>query len=121
MQKIVLQKWVAGVAAAIVLPALLSGCNIFGNYLSPPEWIIGEWRDKDNGRAIFTENNLVLYGTDFSEQRILDEQSSSNRYTLEVEDTGGEVTYEFTKESSEKILFSNSRQPDQDPTEMMRQ
>ena len=104
-----IRRLLTGIVAALVATVLLAGCNLFGGHLSPPDWIIGEW-DRDSGnRAVFTDDNLILSGTDFEEQRILDEESSSSRYTIEVEDVAGKVTYDFKKESSDTLVFSSSR------------
>ena len=104
-----IQRLLTGIVAALAATVLLAGCNLFGGHLSPPDWIIGEWESDSGNRAVFTDDNLILSGTDFEEQRILGEDSSSSRYTIEVEHVDGKATYKFEKESSNTLKFSSSR------------
>jgi len=98
----------------------LIGCDLFGIYhsYSPPDWIIGTWKDVyELNCFVFETDNVILDSRnngvyiDFTQTYQLSsvrEESSNTLYRFTIKSSGRESVYSFEKTSETTLNYSLS-------------
>jgi hypothetical protein len=96
---------------SVFFTAMLAGCSMGGNHLSPPGWIQGSWTDSSSIVWTFTGDDAIettgavtldfgkLPGVEFSDSQ------TATTYAISMTQSGVTFTYSFAQVDSLHILY----------------